>query len=429
MLVTDYFVYIHTSRTAGTFLNNLMLRHVPGARMIQYHGHLRDLPPQHAHLPVVGLVRNPWDWYVSMFSDYRRKQQYVWQVLSDDGLLGFARTVSRFLCLGDDSELSRKLRQRLIEAAPEVIDASTPKRRANPGLLARHFREFPADQGYYSWLFRLMYETDTKHDVHIGRFENVREETLRLFELTNTPITNEIRRYLQDAPRANASQRPAYFVGGYNPELEKLVEEKDRAILDTYGYEFVEPDIYPKTDFFRELGRADVTKLVERTRALPDSVWQTENRNKPNKYRNLNDARHVMFRFIEAPRKVYDFRDFPLWQEWQDDLLPIMTQAANSLGYSDYRFPRVMLARLPAGGTISPHTDGMASHYIHKIHVPLITNDATIFTVGKESRHIGVGEIVEVNNKRSHAVRNDGDEDRVHLIFECYNVEDYGKPG
>jgi hypothetical protein len=84
MIVTKYFVYIHTSRTAGTYLNKLFLEHVPGAQMIQYHGHLRDLPPAFSHLPVIGFVRNPWDWYVSMFCDYRRKQQYVYQIVSDD---------------------------------------------------------------------------------------------------------------------------------------------------------------------------------------------------------------------------------------------------------------------------------------------------------------------------------------------------------
>ena len=54
MIVTDNFVYLHTSRTAGTFLNKLILEHVPGARMLQYHGHLKDLPEEFAHLPVIG---------------------------------------------------------------------------------------------------------------------------------------------------------------------------------------------------------------------------------------------------------------------------------------------------------------------------------------------------------------------------------------
>jgi hypothetical protein len=106
-----------------------------------------------------------------------------------------------------------------------------------------------------------------------------------------------------------------------------------------------------------------------------------------------------------------------------------MEQAAQALGYKDYRFPRVMLARLPAGGEVSRHSDGEASHFIHKIHVPLMTNAETVFHVGNKSMHMPVGDIIEVNNKRVHSVKNEGANDRIHLIFECYNMDDYGKAG
>ena len=133
MIVTDHFVYIHVSRTGGTFLNKLIMNRVPGARMLQYHGHLRDLPARYAHLPVIGFVRNPWDWYVSMYSDYRRKGQFVFQVLSDRGTLDFEGTVTRFLNLGDGSATSRRLLRHLVTVAPRVIDANRPGRNQLPG--------------------------------------------------------------------------------------------------------------------------------------------------------------------------------------------------------------------------------------------------------------------------------------------------------
>ena len=169
--------------------------------------------------------------------------------------------------------------------------------------------------------------------------------------------------------------------------------------------------------------------MIERVRGIPESLWKSESEEKPRKIKVLNDTSHVIFRYVNGYRNVFDFHDFPLWDEWKNLLLPIMEQAATRLGYKDYRFPRIMFARLPAGGKISPHTDGRASHYIHKIHVPLITNPETIFYVGDEARNLPVGEIVEVNNKRNHAVYNRGAEDRIHFIFECYNMDDYGRPG
>ena len=236
MIVTSHFVYIHVSRTGGTFLNRLILDEVPGARLIQYHGHLQDLPAAYAHLPVIGFVRNPWDWYVSMFNDYRRKRQFVFQIVSERGLLGFEPTVARFLNLGDGSEASRALLRRLAEAAPEAIDPRRPARKQAPGLRSEHFDRYPADVGYYSWLFGLMFGSGRSR-VRFGRFENLREEALRLFEETGVPLTNRIVGYLRLAPPLNTGPRPNEFRDVYSPELKRLVAERERAFIEKFGYE------------------------------------------------------------------------------------------------------------------------------------------------------------------------------------------------
>ena len=428
MIVTDHFVYIHVSRTGGTFLNKLIMNQVPGARMLQYHGHLSDLPGAYAHLPVIGFVRNPWDWYVSMFSDYRRKGQFVYQILSDRGTLDFERTVSRFLNLGDGSAASQRLLQHLARVAPRVINARQPARNHLPGLRSEHFADYPEGVGYFGWLFQLMFRSERDHAIHLGRFENLREEALRLFEETGTPVTDRIARYLGEAAPLNASPRPKNFVGAYPPELELQVAEKEHALIDQFGYEFSEAHKYPKTDYFRHLGSADLAALIQRVKEIPESLWESQNEAKPNKIAQLNETRHIMFRFITDTDRVFDFSDHPvLWNQWKDMLLPVMEQAAAAFRYADYRFPRVMLARVPAGGDISGHYDGEASHYVHKIHVPLITNDKALFRVGRKEMHLPAGEIYEVNNKRIHAVKNGGTTDRIHLIFECYNMDDYGK--
>jgi hypothetical protein len=432
MIVTDHFVYIHTSRTAGTFLNKLILNHVSGARQIQYHGHLRDLPAEYTHLPVIGIVRNPWDWYVSMFFDYRRKQQYIFQLISGGGALRFEKAVARYLRLGDNSDKSRQLLQQLVHVAPKVIDDRTPPRRKNPGLLSEHFANFPADEGYYTWLFKLMFESDNHQQLHFGRFENLREEILRLFEETGTPISRDVSAYLGEAPALNPSQRPRLYFERFKPDLQELVAEKERYICDRFDYDYsmAKPGPkYPKANFYKDLGTVDTSALIARVKTIPEAVWVSENETKLNKYEPLNDTRHILFRFVEKNIDPYEFNDHPLWDEWKDLLLPILEQAAKRLGYTNYRFPRVMLARLPAGGEISTHSDDESSYYVHKIHVPLITNPETTFHVGIQARHMAVGEVIEVNNKRMHAVTNKGVLDRIHLIFECYNMDDYGKRG
>lgn len=238
MIVTDRFVYIHVSRTGGTFLNRLIANEIPGARRLQYHGHLEDLPAAYANLPVIGFVRNPWDWYVSMFHDYRRKRQFVFQIVSDQGVLDFERTIARFLNLGDGSAASRELLRRLAAAAPEVIDARHRGRDHPHGLRSEHFARYPAGAGYYGWLFDLMFRTARKREILFGRFENLRTEALRLFEETGAPVTNRIAAYLKLAPPLNESARPKKLAEAYDPELRRLVAERERALIERFGYEF-----------------------------------------------------------------------------------------------------------------------------------------------------------------------------------------------
>ena len=93
---------------------------------------------------------------------------------------------------------------------------------------------------------------------------------------------------------------------------------------------------------------------------------------------------------------------------------------ANGPGY----FIRALLTRLPAGGEIRPHIDeGESLKRCHRIHVPVISNRGALFMVGNLKFHMPEGEMWEINNRRTHAVRNTGDEARVHLIF------DYVQPG
>lgn len=101
-----------------------------------------------------------------------------------------------------------------------------------------------------------------------------------------------------------------------------------------------------------------------------------------------------------------------------------MASATQDYGYARGVFPRVMLARMAAGGVIQPHRDANpAAKWPHKIHVPLVTNDKVIFRVEGDERHLAEGQAVEVNNMGTHSVDNLGATDRIHLIFEYYDAD------
>ncbi|MGE0596026.1 MAG: aspartyl/asparaginyl beta-hydroxylase domain-containing protein [Hyphomonadaceae bacterium] len=187
----------------------------------------------------------------------------------------------------------------------------------------------------------------------------------------------------------------------------------------------MQPSVNPrKTKSFRSLGPVDISALAAKVRATPEEVWRAEDADKPNKFGALEQAGHIVFRFVSSFEDWRQSYERPLWAEWRGVLEPVMAHAVKQYGYGRGAYPRVMLARMPAGGVIHPHRDmNPAAKWPHKIHVPLETNDKVIFFVDGVGRHMPVGEAVEVNNMGVHAVRNDGASVRTHLIFEYYDLD------
>jgi len=179
-----------------------------------------------------------------------------------------------------------------------------------------------------------------------------------------------------------------------------------------------------KTETVRPLGAVDIAQLRAAVLAIPESVWRQENSTKPNRFDALDRTVHIPFRFV---REFDDWRvsdDMPLWPQWRSLLEPVMAQATAPYGYRRGGYPRIMLARMAPGGVIHPHRDGNPSaKWPHKIHVPLLTNPGVTFEVEGVGYHLAEGEACEVNNMGVHAVANAGDTDRIHLIFEYYDLD------
>lgn len=185
--------------------------------------------------------------------------------------------------------------------------------------------------------------------------------------------------------------------------------------------------MYPnprKTVSIRRLGPVDIASLRESVLAIPEAMWASENAAKPNRFGALDATRHIVFRFVSDLRDWRKSYSLPLWDVWSRALQPVMDQAVRPYGYERGAFPRIMLARMPAGGVILPHRDACPSaKWPHKIHVPLFTNDKVTFFIDGVGHHLVAGEAVEVSNMAVHSVENAGSQDRIHLIFEYYDLD------
>lgn len=179
-----------------------------------------------------------------------------------------------------------------------------------------------------------------------------------------------------------------------------------------------------KTRSVRHLGQVDIGALRDEVMKIPEALWDAENADKPNKFEALDKTRHIVFRFVDSTRDWRQSYDRPLWAEWRPRIEPIMAQVTEEYGYQRSMYPRVMLARMAPGGVIKMHIDANpAAKWPHKIHVPLLTNDRVTFFIDGVGYHFVEGEAVEVNNLGAHGVRNEGNTDRIHLIFEYYDLD------
>ena len=99
-------------------------------------------------------------------------------------------------------------------------------------------------------------------------------------------------------------------------------------------------------------------------------------------------------------------------------LEPFIETIADTFTGSGY-IVRAILIRLKPGGVIDDHVDtGPSLTTGRRIHVPIVTNERCVFTVGSDAINMGEGEMWEINNTRIHSVWNAGDEGRVHLVID-----------
>ena len=81
---------------------------------------------------------------------------------------------------------------------------------------------------------------------------------------------------------------------------------------------------------------------------------------------------------------------------------------------------RAILVLLPKGKSIPKHIDTGESLTIpRRIHIAVQTNPNCFFNVGDVTKNLKEGEIWEIDNSgQRHAVSNEGDTDRIHLIVD-----------
>jgi hypothetical protein len=230
MIITNKFVFVHFPRTGGTFITNVIKRFFPSAHEIGYHLSRSLLPNEYSHLPVLGAVRNPWEFYVSWYHHVwpRDAATPLHSWLSENGKQQFEGATRNALNLGTDNDRL----DALIEKLPDEVDY---RKRNIPNITKDAMRRVRGTGvGYYTFRFNHLFEN--ADNLFVCRFETLRQDLIVFFEGVGV-ATDELRDYVLHSDKQNTAEHLHYSTY-YSPELAELVSIRDRQLTEKFGYVF-----------------------------------------------------------------------------------------------------------------------------------------------------------------------------------------------
>ena len=230
MIVTDKLVFVHLPRTGGTFVSEVIAKFFPSAREIGHHLPRERLPREYSHLPVLGTVRNPWEFYVSLYHYLSRRHAasplFSW--MTQNGTLNFEGSIRNILNLGVNDERLNAL----IPMLPEQVDYS---RRLIPNVSKDVMsRVRGTGVSYYTFRFNEMF--GNVDDMFCCRLETLNQDLVNFFEKIGV-LTSELRDYVLCLGKKNPSEHLHYSTY-YTPDLAELVSIRDRQLIERFKYVF-----------------------------------------------------------------------------------------------------------------------------------------------------------------------------------------------
>ena len=178
----------------------------------------------------------------------------------------------------------------------------------------------------------------------------------------------------------------------------------------------------------KKIGDIDVTRFAQQAAKITDAEWtadafrqKTYEVHKQTQTIRLimdEDGRHrdpTYHPSYEIYKELVDPIEIFIRRQFEQTLKAKRLRKKHGRGY----FIRMILVKLLANGSIPHHVDqGETLSKSHRMHLPIITNEQNLFSVGDTEIHMKAGQLWEINNRREHGVVNGGSEDRTHLIID-----------
>jgi len=172
----------------------------------------------------------------------------------------------------------------------------------------------------------------------------------------------------------------------------------------------------------------DVSELKKAVLSMPSEYWEPEYQKKSNAYITGRDNQLAQFKpgtrtihLIFSDRDAENVFEFPWYRDTFGHLVKPMLQKL--LGKHYECITRVQFALMPRHSEIKPHVDsGGYSEDGHRIHFVIASNPGVSFNVCDKDTCVKLqteeGTVFELNNRLKHYVKNDGHEDRIHMVVD-----------
>tara|TARA_B100001964_G_scaffold43843_1_gene48802 strand:- start:123 stop:815 length:693 start_codon:yes stop_codon:yes gene_type:complete len=225
MIVTDKFIFIHLFRTGGTPIINSL-----NGKMLGYHRPRSLIPKEYLHLPVVGNVRNPFDWYVSVYyhglnGKYPMKTLTFINKILDFKRYSFKEGIKKLVDTSWMSSTDRKkcLSHFSLEYNWNLIHIDNLRRAECQSYLE-------SEVGYLSWLFNYMYQYN-------GSIKEVTYYRLEDLDLKNYPRLNAMSGINSELGEEVKEPRHSDYMKYYDDELIELILYKDKNYIKKFNYD------------------------------------------------------------------------------------------------------------------------------------------------------------------------------------------------
>lgn len=116
------------------------------------------------------------------------------------------------------------------------------------------------------------------------------------------------------------------------------------------------------------------------------------------------------------PGKAFEYKSKYIDKKDMDIVQPIVNKL---LSLYNGVTGRIMYINLPSKKYVPPHKDGgFYLKNVRRFHIPILTNRDVVYIINGEHKNMAEGECWEINNLAHHAVFNNSNEDRVHLVID-----------